>query len=323
VVSVALAGLTFAVFCISVSVGDFSVPLADVVPAIFGFGSSSTEFIVQTLRLPRALAAVLVGAAFGLSGSVFQSVAHNPLASPDIIGITAGASAGAVVVIVITGGSSATVALAALGGALAVTLAVYVLAWRKGLTPYRLVLVGVGLGELLLAVIAWMLTRAQVADAQRATVWLTGSLNGRSWAHVRPLMVALLVLVPLLLALSRPLRLLQLGDDTASGLGIRVERSRIALITVAVGLVGVGTATAGPIAFVAFLSGPIARRLVRSPVTLIPSALVGALVVVTADLAARRLFAPSEVPVGVLTAVIGAPYLLWLLARANRTGRGA
>lgn len=321
-VSLGLCTAIVVVFCVSVSVGDFPIPLSDVVPAILGFGDPDSDFIVRTLRLPRALTAVLVGAAFGLSGAVFQSLARNPLASPDIIGVTAGASAAAVFVIVFVGGSHVVVAIAAFVGALATAALVYLLAFKRGMSPYRLVLVGIGIGAVLSAITSYLLTRAEIYDAQRATVWLTGSLNGRGWEHVRPVAVFLAVLVPVLLWLARPLRIMQLGDDAARGLGVPVERTRMGLVVVGVALAAVATASAGPIAFVAFVAAPIARRLTRSPLTIIPAALTGALLVVTSDLVGRRIFAPTELPVGVITGLVGAPYLLWLLARSNRIGRG-
>lgn len=309
-------------FAISVSVGDFPIPLVEVVPAIFGFGSPDALFIVQTLRLPRALTAVLVGGAFGFSGAIFQSLARNPLASPDIIGITAGASTAAVFIIVVVGGGGLLVPLGSFGGALATATAIYFLAYRRGITAYRLVLVGIGVAAVLSSLTSYMLTRAQIWDAQRATVWLTGSLNGRGWEHVRPVGLAMVLLLPVVLILARPLRTLQLGDDTAKGLGVGVESYRRYLILVGVALAAVATASAGPVAFVAFVAPPIARRLTRSSLTLVPAALTGALLLILSDLVARRAFAPTELPVGIITGIVGAPYLLWLLARANRVGRG-
>ena len=321
-VGTVLAVCVLMLFCVSISVGDFPVPLRDVVPAIFGHGDNRIPYVVQTLRLPRALTAVLVGGALGFSGAIFQSLARNPLASPDIIGISAGASASAVFVIVILSGSYAMVAGGALVGGFVTAIVIYVVAYRRGLSSYRLVLVGIGVSAMLTAVTNYLMTRAEIYDAARATVWLTGSLNGRGWEHVRPVGIAMVVLFPVVMLLSRGLRILQLGDDAATGLGVNVERTRGALIAVAVVLAAVSTASAGPIAFVAFVASPIARRLVRTPLTLIPSALLGALVLLVSDLIARRVFSPTELPVGVVTGVIGAPYLLWLLARSNKTGRG-
>ena len=196
------------------------------------------------LRLPRALTAVLVGGAFGFSGAIFQSLARNPLASPDIIGITAGASAAAVFVIVVLHGSGLMVSVGALVGALTAAMAIYVLAYQRGTSPYRLVLVGIGIGSVLGSITSYLFTRAEIFDAQRAAVWLTGSLNSRSWEHVRPVGFAMAVLFPAVLVLARPLRAMQLGDDTAKGLGVRVERCRVALVVVGVSLAAVATGPA-------------------------------------------------------------------------------
>ncbi|HJR26825.1 MAG TPA: iron chelate uptake ABC transporter family permease subunit, partial [Acidimicrobiales bacterium] len=225
-VSVGLAAGTFLVFAWSLAVGDFPLAVGDVIRSLLGQGSSDTDFIVRTLRLPRGLTGLLVGAAFGLSGAVLQRLARNPLASPDVIGVSHGAAAAAVFVIVVLHGSADQVTIGALAGALAAVAAVYLLAYKRGATGYRLVLVGIGITAMLASVTSYLLTRAELVDVQRATVWLTGSLNGRGWEHVRPVSVALLVLVPLTLGLARHLRVLELGDDAARGLGARVDRSR-------------------------------------------------------------------------------------------------
>jgi iron-siderophore transport system permease protein len=322
-VSVALAAVGFALFCVSLSVGDFPIPLSEVLPAIFGQGGADSDFIVGTLRLPRALTAVLVGAAFGLSGAVFQAMARNPLASPDIIGISAGANAAAVFVIVMVGAGSAIVSLGAVAGALGSAAAIYFLAWKRGVSSYRLVLVGIAVGAVAHSITSYLLTRAEIYEAQRAMVWLTGSLNGRGWEHVRAVGLAAAVLIPAALYLARPLGALQLGDDTAKGIGAPVERARAGLVVVAVALTGVATAAAGPVVFMAFLCGPIARRLTRGAgLNLVAAALTGSVLLLAADLLGRRMFAPTELPVGIITGVIGGPYLLWLMSRANRVGKG-
>jgi iron complex transport system permease protein len=321
-VSLALAAVAVLAFAVGISVGDFPIPLQDVFPAMIGQGNPDSDFIVRTLRMPRALTGLLVGLAFGLSGAVFQWLARNPLASPDIIGITAGASAAAVFVIVSATATTAVVSFGALGGALVTAVAIYVLAYRRGVSGYRLVLVGIGVGAVLTSITSYLLTRADITDAQRATVWLTGSLNGRGWDHVVPVGLALAVLVPVTLAMTARLRALQLGDDVARGLGVPVEVSRLVLILAAVALAAVATASAGPIGFVALVAPQLARRLVGGgSVALLPSALMGACLVLVSDIVARRALAPTEFPVGIVTAIIGAPYLLWLLARANRVGR--
>jgi iron complex transport system permease protein len=320
-VTAALVAVAVAVFAWSLSVGDFPIPLRDVLATLVGGGTKDSAFIVRALRLPRGLTALLVGAGFGLSGAIFQRLARNPLASPDIIGVNAGAAASAVFMIVVIGATGLQVALGALAGSMVTSLAIYLLAFKRGVTGYRLVLVGIGVAAVLMSVTQYLLTRAEIFEAQRAVVWLTGSLNGRGWEHVRPMAVALVVLVPITLVLARQLRVLELGDDIARGLGARVELVRGGLLLTGVALAAVGTASAGPIGFVALVSPQIARRLVRDrSLALLPAAACGALVVVTADLVGRRAFAPTELPVGVITAVVGAPYLLYLLARANTIG---
>ena len=317
-----LAAVGFLFFCLSVSLGDFRIPLSEVVPAVFGAGDPAAEFIVGELRLPRALTGALVGTAFGLSGALFQAMARNPLASPDFIGITSGASLAAVFGIVVLHVSGTALVLAALLGALASAAAIYLLAWRRGVSSYRLVLVGIGVAAAVDAGTAYLLTKARIYDVQSALIWLAGSLNGRTWDDVRPLALAMLVLVPFTLSRGRSLGLLMLGDETAAGLGLRVERSRLLIVLAAVALAAVATAAAGPIEFVALLAAPIARRLVGSPTALVASGLVGAVLVLGADLAARELLPTTQLPVGVVTGIIGAPYLLWLLARSNRVGSG-
>ncbi|MFC5381597.1 FecCD family ABC transporter permease [Aquipuribacter nitratireducens] len=326
VVGVLLALGCAVTFAVSLVTGEFALPLRDVAAALVGRGGDDAAFVVGTLRLPRALTAVLVGVAFALGGVVFQSLARNPLASPDVIGVSAGSTVAAVAVLVAgtalgVSVDQSLVAPAAFLGGLLTTTAIYLLAYRRGLSAYRLVLVGIAVAAMLNAVTSYLLTRAEITDAQRAFVWLTGSLNGRGWDEVQVLAVALAVLVPALLALAPRLRALQLGDDTARGVGVRVEASRAALVVVAVACVSVATAVAGPVAFVAFVAGPVARRLVGAPLTMVPAALTGALLVLLSDLVARTALAPTELPVGIVTGLVGAPYLLWLLARANRVGR--
>ncbi|HWL44264.1 MAG TPA: iron chelate uptake ABC transporter family permease subunit [Ilumatobacter sp.] len=321
VVCLLLLLATLAVGVWSIMVGDFPLSARQVLRAVFGDGGKDAEFIVDQLRLPRTLTAMLVGAALGMSGAVFQSIARNPLGSPDIIGFESGAALGAVIVITMMHGSSTEVALGAVAGGLGTALLVYVLAYQRGLAASRLVLVGIGIGFASSAAVDYLITRAQIYDVQRAAVWLTGSLNGRTWSHVHTIGLALAVLAPAILLAQRALDRLELGDDTAAALGVRVGRTKLALLLLAVGLAALAVAAAGPIVFVAFVSGPIARRLVSSPsACVLPAACVGAFVTTVSDLAARRVLAPTELPVGIATCVIGAPYLLWLLARRARTG---
>ncbi|MEV0791479.1 iron chelate uptake ABC transporter family permease subunit [Kribbella sp. NPDC050459] len=323
IVIVVLAVLVFATFCVSLSLGDFKIPVVDVVKTLFGGGDRATEFIVNRLRLPRALTGLLVGTALGLSGAIFQSIARNPLASPDIIGVTYGASAFAVFAIVTLGLTGVAVSAFAIVGAVLTAFIMYMLAWRHGVSSYRLILIGIGIGAIATSITSYLLTKARVEIAQQALIWLTGSLNGRDWSNVRSLAVTFVVLLPVMVLLVRQLRILQLGDETAYGLGLRVEGARLGLIVVAVLLAAVATAAAGPIGFVAFVAPPIARRLTRSPgPAMIASGLLGALVVGLSDLVAQHAFGDTQLPVGVVTGVVGAPYLMFLLARANRVGSG-
>jgi iron complex transport system permease protein len=321
-ISLVLGITTILAVCVSVSVGDLAIPLHDVIGGIVGAGDEATAFVVQELRLPRALVGVLVGIALAGSGAIFQSFARNPLASPDILGITAGASVGAVFVITTMGGGYALTAVAASLGALVIALLIYVLAYRRGISSYRFVLVGIGLAAMAAATTAFLITRSVIFVAADATAWLTGTLTARGWETAAPLALALAILVPLTIVAVPRLEVLQLGNETAEGLGVGVERSQLSVVLVGVALAGAGVAAAGPIAFVALMAPAIARRLVRSPLALAPAMLTGAVLVTVADVIGRRVFAPTEIQVGVITGIIGAPYLLWLLVRANRVGRG-
>jgi iron complex transport system permease protein len=321
-VAIVLAAGAAVVLCFTLALGDYPVAVSDVPAAIFGHGDARDVFVVQHLRLPRAFAALLVGAAFGFSGAIFQSLARNPLASPDILGITSGAAVAAVFVITVAGGTHTRLSVAAFAGAAIVALTIYGLAYRAGVSTYRLVLVGIGVGAVCQAITSYLLASSNVYLVGQAIVWLTGSLNSIGWSAVVPLAVAVAALTLPTLALAAPLRILQLGDNTAQGLGIRLETVRLSLILVAVALVAAGTAAVGPVAFVAFVAPPIARRLTRaSGLTLVPAALTGALLVLAADFVAQHAFG-TELPVGVVTGMVGGTYLLWLISRANRIGRG-
>ena len=319
-VAVPLVALVVLVLVSAVSLGrgDFPIGIGDVLRTLAGLGEKAQEFIVLQLRAPRIAVGLLVGLALGLAGALFQTFARNPLASPDVLGITQGASVGAVAAIVLTGGGVIGVPLAALAGALLTGALLFALTWRAGIDGYRLVLVGIALWSAMAALTDWLLTNAEIYDAAAAYVWITGSLNARTWDHAVPLALSLLVLVPLALAAGRVLGVLQFGDDTARGLGVRLPLAQAAVVLIAVGLVATSVAAAGPIAFVALVVPQIAVRLTggsRPP--LLASGLLGAVLVVGADLATRTLL-PQALPVGILTAAIGAPYLLWLLVRGRR-----
>jgi iron complex transport system permease protein len=316
-----------AVALYAVTVGDYPMPLSTVLGTLAGDGTPLTYDVVVRNRLPRATVALLVGAALGLAGTVLQRIARNPLVSPDVIGIGAGASAGAAVMIVIGAGAAAVVA-GALTGAGTAAAAVYAIAASPGSTggfsAYRLVLVGIGVTALANAAASFLLTRSDRYAARQAATWLVGDLTGRSWPDVLTVAAGLAVGAPLVLLLTRHLRLLELGDDLARALDGRIGTARATLLTAAVGLTALATAAAGPIAFVALVAPQIVRRVLATrSAGLLPAAGVGALVVAAADLAARRLFSPHELPAGVLTAAVGAPVLLYLLVRAGRGRPGS
>ncbi|GAA3553575.1 iron chelate uptake ABC transporter family permease subunit [Nonomuraea rosea] len=299
----------------ALSTGELTVPVPDIVTAIFGQGTPVAELIVTKLRAPRVVTGLLVGAAFGVSGAIFQSLTRNPLGSPDFIGFTAGASTGGIIAVV-SGGSAMMIAGGALTGCVVTAVLVYALAFRGGVQGYRLVLVGIGANALLLAVNSYLLTRANINDAATAGAWLTGSLSGRGWDHAIPVGLALAVLLPMCAYVARPMRMIEMGNDSAKAMGIKVEVVRATAITAGVLLAGVATAAAGPVVFVALAAPQLARRLTRSPgVTLGASALMGAVLLTGADLAAQRLLAPTQLPVGVLTAAIGGTYLALLLRK--------
>lgn len=306
---------------VAVTVGEYPVTLSTVVDTLAGGGTLISYDVVVVHRLPRAVTGILVGAAFGAAGGVLQRLARNPLVSPDVIGINAGASAGAVLMIIGVGASAAWVTGGALAGAVAAAATVYLVARRGGFSGHRLVLVGIGVAAMLSSAATFLLSRADVNAAHSAAVWLVGSLSGRSWPDVVPVAAGSFLALPVVLALVRRLRVLELGDDLGRSLDRRAGAARTTLLACAVALSALATASAGPVGFVALVAPQIVRRLLaeRSP-GLLASAGTGALVVAAADLAARTLVAPAELPVGVVTAVVGAPVLIALLVRANRIG---
>ncbi|MFB6850701.1 FecCD family ABC transporter permease [Streptomyces sp. NPDC056373] len=305
-----------------IGTGDFPIPAADVLRTLVGEGNPGQEFIVNELRLPRVLVGLLVGASLGLGGALFQAISRNPLGSPDVLGLGQGATAGALAVIVLTSGSANQVAAGALLGGLVTGLAIYLLAWKRGVHGYRLVLVGIGVSAIVTAVNGYLLTKSDIVDAARAVVWMTGSLDGRDWDQVWPLLALTAVLVPLVLVNARGLRMTEMGDDASYALGVRVERVRLLLMVAAVLLTASATAAAGPVSFVALTAPQLARRLTRSPgPNLLPSLCMGATLLVVADWVSQRAFGAEQLPVGVVTGVLGGVYLLWLLVSERRAGR--
>lgn len=319
---VAALGLALAALAAAaLMIGETFYSPGEVLGVLLGRQVPGASFTVGELRLPRTVLAVLVGAAFGAAGTTFQTLLGNQLASPDIIGVSAGAAAAGVVGITVFRMSQWEVSAFALAASLLVSAAIYLLSVRGRFAGTRLILVGIGTAAILQSVTTWTLSTASSWDLPAATRWLTGSLNGASWERVVPVAVTVAVVVPSMVALNNLAAVMRLGDESATVLGVRVTPVRLAAIAGATVLVAVATATCGPIAFVAFLAGPIAARLVgpAAPLTA-PAALTGALLVLGADLIGQ--FALHvHYPVGVVTGVVGAPYLLYLIIRSNREGR--
>lgn len=318
-VGIALTVVALAGAILAIGTGDYPLSFGQVVATLLGGGDASSSFVVETLRLPRTLTALLVGAALGVSGAIFQGLARNPLGSPDFIGFTMGAATGALLAILVFDGGPAQIALGAIAGTLVTAVAVYLLAMRGGVQGYRLVLVGIGIGAMLLSVNHYLITHAHRDDAMEAARWLVGSVNGRGWEDVVPVAIALTLLLPPALGLARRLRMLELGDDAAKALGVDVERSRLLLALVSIALTAVGVAATGPVAFVALTAPQLARFLTRTPTPgLATSALMGATVLVLSDVVAQHL-SPTDLPVGIVTGLLGGLYLAWLLSREWRS----
>ncbi len=317
---VMLSVIVVALFALTLLLGQSFTPPGDVMRVLLGENVPGAAFTVGQLRLPRAMLSVLAGLSFGLGGVAFQTLLRNPLASPDIIGISSGASAAAVFAIVVLSLKGPVVSLVAVAAGLGVALLVYGLSFRNGVAGTRLILVGIGVSAMLESMIAYILSQAPAWTLQEAMRWLTGSVNGAQLVQAAPLLASLAVFGGLLLSRARDLEALRLGDDTAAALGVGVSRTRVLVIVAAVGMIASATAVTGPIAFVAFLSGPIAARIMGSGGSLlIPSALIGAVLVLGGDYAGQFLLS-SRYPVGVVTGAFGAPYLIFLIIRANRTG---
>lgn len=295
--------------------GSAAIPAGDVIPAALGQGDGLADYVVRRNLLPRALVALLGGAIFGLSGAVSQRLFGNPLATPDVIGISSGAGAGAMIVIAGFGAKGLGVQAGAILGALAVASLVYALSWRGGVRSYRLILVGIGVGACASAVITFVVTRMDEVTTQRAMRWLVGSLNGSDWSGVVLLAIALAIGSGLVLLMSRQLSDLAMGDELATGLGVRVSALRLTALVLATVLAAIVTSVTGPIAFIALVAGPIAVRLVRVSDAPFLAAWVGAVLLAATDIAAQSAPLISPVPTGAITALLGAPILIWLLVR--------
>lgn len=315
IVVVVLLALTLLAGLVTLSVGRLGIPLRELPAVLAGQGTRAQQWTVFTSRLPRLAVAVLAGAAFAVAGSIFQSVTRNPLGSPDVIGLGAGASAGAAAAALLWPGLVPVPVGALLGAALAIT-AVFLGTGRGFAAPHRMVVVGIAVGAMALAFTQLALVRVQREEAQEVAVWLTGSLAARSWDHAALMAVAVLVLLPCALALTRSLQAAEMGDDLATGIGVHVPRSRSLAVGVAVLLTGAAVSVCGPVAFVALTAPQIARRLTRSSGPgMVAAAACGGLLLVLADLVAQYAVPGVILPVGVVTAALGGVYLALLLVR--------
>ncbi|WMT90733.1 iron-enterobactin ABC transporter permease [Pelagibacterium sp. H642] len=314
-----MVALAILVTLIALSSGEYPVPVTDVFSALIGQAEARVHMVVVEWRLPRSVLALLLGAALGLSGAIFQSLTRNPLGSPDVIGFNSGAYTGALIVIIGFSGNYYQIAGGALLGGVVTALAVYLLAWRRGVEGFRLIIVGIGMSAMLSSLNTWLMLRADLEVAMAAAVWGAGSLNGLGLDKLWPTLLVLGIFIPAAFILSRPMKQLEMGDDAARALGVMVEPVRLTLLLLGVALTATATAVAGPIAFVALAAPQIARRVTGAAgVAMLPSAAMGALLLAVADLLAQRMFAPTQLPVGVVTVSIGGLYFVWLLVREAR-----
>lgn len=304
---------------VSLGAGDYPIAPQDVVRTLLGQGTRRMPLVVLDWRMPRVLLALALGAALGAAGAIFQSLSRNPLGSPDIIGFDSGAYTGALLVISLMGTRYLAVAGGAVAGGLATAALIYVLAYRKGSQGFRLIIVGIAVSAMLSSLNTWIILNAELHIAMAAGAWGSGSLNTVSWAQTAPALSVLAVLWVLAALVARRMSLLELGDDEAVALGLRSNRVRLALVILEVALTATATAVAGPIAFVSLAAPQLARRVSRAPgVTLAASAAMGALLLSASDFVAQRLFAPTQLPVGIVTVALGGLYLVWLLIREAR-----
>lgn len=315
-------GLTVAALAVGVvalGTGEFTLAPGQVLEALAGEGTRAARLVVVEWRLPRVLLALLIGVALGLAGAVFQALTRNPLGSPDVIGFNTGAYTGVLVVTVFVGNGYYLTAAGALAGGLATALAVYLLAFRRGVQGFRLIIVGIAISAMLGSANQWFITEVDLQAAFAAALWGQGSLNGLGWAQVTPVAVTVGALCLALILYGPRLALLEMGEDAAAGLGVQVAATRLAYLIIGVGLTAVATAAAGPVSFVALAAPQLARRLTRTPgIALLPSAAMGAFLLMLSDWLAQWAFAPTQLPVGVVTVSVGGIYFVWLLVRQAR-----
>lgn len=321
-----LLALIIILMIFSIGTGQMEISPVEVLKALFGFGSDMHALVIKSFRLPRIILALLAGMALAVSGAILQGIIRNPLASPDIIGITGGGALATITFLTIFSdrSNSLTISihwmpLASFLGALIVGFLVYFLAWRNGVSPIRLVLIGIGIAAALQSLTTLMMILGPIYAASQANIWITGSVHGANWQQVSILLPWLILFMAFIFIYARKLNVQELGDDTAKGLGSMLQRDRFALLFMSTALAGGAVAFAGGVGFVGLMAPHIARRLVGSTFggLVIVSALIGGLIVMAADLIARSAFAPLEMPAGVFTSAVGAPYFIYLLYRSR------
>lgn len=312
--------LACALCCAMLLLGNTIYPVKEVIRALSGDSVKGVSFAINTIRLPRMLAGLFAGFAFGIAGYTFQTMLRNPLANPNVIGITSGSSAAAVFCITVLNASGAIISIASVVAGLATVLFIYMLSRGKIFSIGRLILIGIGIQAMLDALISYLLLISAEQNVPAAVRWLAGSLNGSQMSGLTPLVLAVAICSPIIMALGKHLSILELGEQSASSLGVSTDKTRIGLIVASVCMIAIATATTGPIAFVSFLSGPIAKRLVGVGFSgALPAGLVGVNLVLAADLIGQFAF-EYRFPVGIITGLLGAPYLIFLLIRMNRKG---
>lgn len=299
--------------------GALHFTTAQVLDALAGRAAANVQMVVTQWRLPRVILALVIGGALGLSGAIFQSLLRNPLGSPDIIGFNTGAYTGVLLALVVFQNSMLAVTGAAIAGGMLTAMAVYLLSWRGGVETFRLLIIGIGIRAMLMAFNTWLILKASQESALSAGLWSAGSLNGLTWSGSVPVLWILGLAVLGCMGLARPMRLLEMGDDSACSLGIPVERTRLLLLLIGVVLTAAATALSGPVSFIALMAPQIARRLTGTQILALPTtALTGGLLLLAADFAAQHVFLPYQLPVGVLIVSIGGVYLIGLLFRESR-----
>ncbi|WP_020407124.1 FecCD family ABC transporter permease [Hahella ganghwensis] len=313
---------TLVIAVLSLTTGSLWINPLEVITEIADPNKGQHTFVIETLRLPRVVLSFLVGGALAVSGLILQNLIRNPLASPDIIGVTSGASAAAVFFLSFLSGTLGTewLPVAAIIGATITSLVIYLLAWRQGMSPIRLVLIGIGLAAGLGALTTFMIVLSPIATSMMAYVWLTGTVYGTDWQDVKALLPWILVLLPAAFLMARTINVQELGDQVAINLGVPLQQARFLLLAISVALAGAAVAYAGAIGFVGLIAPHIARQLVnRSFAALAPaSMLIGGSLVIVADTIGRTAFLPLDVPAGVFVSAVGAPFFIYLLYRQHR-----